>query len=536
MPTNQFVPVATGSGANVRTYSQWAGTAVQVTGVQTGIVASKDMNTAWRQGTTMASVLGQMIVNRIGIDATDDGNVPGLLANVERGIAAMLDPARYAVDGGQLNTLVASLSPAPVALGPFAQCRVRVAYTNTSTTPTLNLNGFGPLTIVRQDGSALAVGDLQANRIAHFVYDNVANAWRIGGPAASDLLGATYITTAITKNVGGTGADFANLNAAFAWLSNYRITLAGSVTFQLATGQFVYNSSIYFNHPDGLRVSVVGQTLKTAQPVGSVLSFTGTSASARATDKTTNLATMRGVYASEIVLQGGAQFTGNGQLGNLQDVLISSDGSNNADGILWGAGSLTFTRIAVIGTGQRGVVLSTSFASVSGICYALGCATNGWSVNDASVLSANAGATIVGSGNGTNGITTIFGRVGSIVPNAGATTYTRGNGRDGVYASGGSIQVSNTSISRDNAAAGFDADNNASMNADSTQSISNNNGYVASGCSYLVAPNSSGANTTYGYVAVNGANILRTGGTATGATANATPAVGSTGGNNSFIS
>lgn len=540
MPTNYFVPVATGAGANVYTDANWDGSAFQVTGVQTGIVPSKGMNKAWRQGTSMASVLGQLIVNRVVIDATDDGNIPGLLANVERGIAAMLDPARYAVDGGQLNTLVASLSPAPVSLGPFSQCRVRIAFTNTSTTPTLNLNGFGPLTIVRQDGSALAVGDLQANRIAHFIYDNVANVWRLGGPAASDLLGATYITTPITKIVGGgSNPDFANLQAAFAWLSNYRIALSGSVTFQLAAGQFVYNSSIYFQHPDGARVTVQGTTLKAAPPAGSSLALNGSSASQRASDTQSNLATLRNVFATEIAFVGGAQLTGTGTLGNLQDILFTSDGSGSVDNVFWPGGRLALTRCASVGASFRGVCSYASYLSISGNCYALGCGASGMTVEGGGLISMLNGGTIISCSNGDRGILANAGSISA--PQSGGaagtgTTYTRCNATDGTAAlSNGSISVPGTAVSSNNGANGFSATASSTIMANGTLCGGNSSGYVADQSSNINALNTSGANTVYGYLATNGSNIQRQGGTVSGGNAAASPTVGSSGNSNAFI-
>ena len=538
MPTNQFVPVATGAGANVRPFSQWAGTAVQVTGVQTGIVASRDMNTAWRQGTTMASVLGQMIVNRVNIDATDDGNVPGLLANVERGVAAMLDSARYAIDGGQINTLVASVSPAPVALGQFAQVRVRVAFTNTSTTPTLNINGFGPLTIVRQDGSALAAGDLQANRIAHFVYDNVANAWRLGGPAASDLLGASYITGAVTKTVGGTNPDFANLQAAFAWLSNYRITQTGSVTFQLAAGQFIYNTSVSFYHPDGARVSVLGATLKAAQTTGGALAYTGNSASARANDKASNLGLLRAVYATEIAFQGAAGFFGYGYLGNMQDILISSDGtSTSTDCCLWNFGSLTLTRMAFVGGGYRGFASYAGFVNILGTAYGLGCGVNGFAFYSASSGVLGANAVLVGSGNGSFGIA-VSSSTASSTQSIGATLYSRGNGSDGIRADSGQIYASSSSVSANNAGSGYWANANSTMSLVGSTALNNGvAGYAAQGNSFMDATSTSGGgNGTVGYYAYLGSSLLRPSGTASGTNGAASPAVGTNGNANSLIS
>ena len=49
--------------------------------------------------------------------------------------------------------------------------------TTTSATPTLDVDGTGPKTIVRQDGSALVAGDLKAGQYCDLIYDATATKW-----------------------------------------------------------------------------------------------------------------------------------------------------------------------------------------------------------------------------------------------------------------------------------------------------------------------------------------------------------------------
>lgn len=80
---------------------------------------------------------------------------------------------RYAVDSGSANLLSVTLAPAPISLAQLVgiPINVKVAATNTSTTPTLVVNGFTAKTIVNPDGSAVQAKQLAAGQIATFNYD-----------------------------------------------------------------------------------------------------------------------------------------------------------------------------------------------------------------------------------------------------------------------------------------------------------------------------------------------------------------------------
>lgn len=74
--------------------------------------------------------------------------------------------AYYAIDTGAADAYVATLSPAFGVTGYVDGLKVRVRIgagnANLTTTPTLNVNGLGPIAITRLGGGAMAVGDLQA--------------------------------------------------------------------------------------------------------------------------------------------------------------------------------------------------------------------------------------------------------------------------------------------------------------------------------------------------------------------------------------
>ena len=81
MAKNNFKPFATGAGANVPSQADWEALTALLTGFQSGKAASAQVNKALRQGTVMASVIGQFIADSTGQDVLDNGNTSVLLTN-----------------------------------------------------------------------------------------------------------------------------------------------------------------------------------------------------------------------------------------------------------------------------------------------------------------------------------------------------------------------------------------------------------------------------------------------------------------------
>lgn len=92
--TNQFLPFATSDGANALTPANWQGASARQTGFQAGIAPSVACNTAWRQGTSVASMIGAFIAGQ-NFDALDNGDLDQLRQNFE---AALLGYIENAID------------------------------------------------------------------------------------------------------------------------------------------------------------------------------------------------------------------------------------------------------------------------------------------------------------------------------------------------------------------------------------------------------------------------------------------------------
>lgn len=103
------------------------------------------------------------IAGTVGAAEIEDGGVT----------VAKVKPGAYfyaAATGGPVAYL-ATITPAPDSLAAGLTCRVRFATTNTTSAPTLALNGLAAVEIRKLDRQALTPGDLSANAIHELVYD-----------------------------------------------------------------------------------------------------------------------------------------------------------------------------------------------------------------------------------------------------------------------------------------------------------------------------------------------------------------------------
>lgn len=78
--SNEFLPFATGVGANVMTQAAYNALAARPTGFPGGQAESDQCNKVWRQSAFIAAAMGQIVANA-NIDAVDDGNVANFVTN-----------------------------------------------------------------------------------------------------------------------------------------------------------------------------------------------------------------------------------------------------------------------------------------------------------------------------------------------------------------------------------------------------------------------------------------------------------------------
>lgn len=268
-----------------------------------------------------------------------------------------------------------------------------------------------------------------------------------------------YIIDAPTpKTVHGVGADFADLNAAFEWVSKYRITKNGSVTFNVAAGQFTYSTPITFAHANGDRISIVGANLPGAAPTSGNFVGTGTSSGARTTDAGNNLTMLRGKYSTELHFTGANNITINGNIGLVDKLLITGDGTS-ATGVVANLGAVAkFGAVSLHGWGLtggtgNGIYVSSGLLAITTCLTASGCGGSG-------IVFANyanctpAGGAIIAYGNGGNGLSVNAGW--ELDPNASAgVTACSYNAGHGCFVNQGQITATAGSTFSNNGANGL---------------------------------------------------------------------------------
>jgi hypothetical protein len=83
-----YLPVATGVGANVDSQADFVESGYQMVGFVAGLAKSAQVNKVLRQTSMQASALANFISNTLGISVLDDGNLPALIANLTAAISA----------------------------------------------------------------------------------------------------------------------------------------------------------------------------------------------------------------------------------------------------------------------------------------------------------------------------------------------------------------------------------------------------------------------------------------------------------------
>lgn len=148
MSTVDFLPFATGVGANVQTQSDYSSDAARVSGYASGTAISSHVNKVWRQSAFWGAVLANFVSNQLAIDVLDDGNVSGKITNFQNAVLQLTNvyaplasphlsgvPTAPTAAGGTNTTQIATCAFVAAALGGFAPIN-SPAFTGTPTAPT----------------------------------------------------------------------------------------------------------------------------------------------------------------------------------------------------------------------------------------------------------------------------------------------------------------------------------------------------------------------------------------------------------------
>jgi hypothetical protein len=377
----------------------------------------------------------------------------------------------------------------------------------------------------------------------------------------TDAAGAISLSTTVVENIAvnttltvkASGGDFTSVSAALASLKSKRISPDAAVTISVDPGTFTATAAVYFAHPNGDRINVVGSA-----PVSTTItSFASQSGSAGNYTVILNVTSTTGMAIGDYVIVRGT--TGTGEHRAVMGVWEVTDVpsptqltmKNTYRKAAWPALTLTGGNVHCLKTilkfnGSDGFQI----AGPAGRIYNLAIVGNGTSYDGVNISQHGTfhGDHVVYFGDpagnyaiGING----FGRYGfantssaepwfmyGAASNCGSYGFynysdarqvstaiiASGNANIGIYATDGAWITATNSFAIGNGTSGFYANLRAAINAQSSEAVSNiQSGFQANiGSSIDASSGKSLNNSNCGYKADSGSVLYATGTTATG--------------------
>lgn len=115
----------------------------------------------------------------------------------------------FSVATNTANALQAAFAPTITVLADGMRIYVRALLGNTTTTPTLKVDSTSAVTITKDGGQPLAVGDIYGpNHVLHLIYDLANNHWELQNPASNGFATGKSVASASTTDLGAVGSNF----------------------------------------------------------------------------------------------------------------------------------------------------------------------------------------------------------------------------------------------------------------------------------------------------------------------------------------
>lgn len=117
-----YIPFATGGGANVYVPATYQALAIVVTGVEPGLADPQLANTTWRLASMVSAAVANFIANQLGISVLDDGNLSTLTTNLTAAISVggQTTPTRTVTSSANFNILVTDYAIAMARIAGLA--------------------------------------------------------------------------------------------------------------------------------------------------------------------------------------------------------------------------------------------------------------------------------------------------------------------------------------------------------------------------------------------------------------------------------
>ena len=163
------------------------------------------------------------------------GNVP------TAGMLNQFQQPSVGIDTGAVNAYVVSTSQHETSYYTGMPLTFYTLHANTTTTPTLNLNGLGASTIKNADGSAVLSGQIQANVPIALAYNTNDSSWRLVSPLGlpTGLTASKAVGTDPSGRLTTSLSSLVQLNMLSNWLNPLQESDASNGWVKLPTGLIV---------------------------------------------------------------------------------------------------------------------------------------------------------------------------------------------------------------------------------------------------------------------------------------------------------
>ena len=133
--STDFVPFATGVGANVTAQAAYIAESTTTGGFQSGEASSADCNKVWRQGTFVAAGVANFIAGELSVNVADDGNLTVFVANLTAAIGSVVNSAiagfgfaTVAFVNANFATIVNASNASNLTTGTLAAARLPASF------------------------------------------------------------------------------------------------------------------------------------------------------------------------------------------------------------------------------------------------------------------------------------------------------------------------------------------------------------------------------------------------------------------------
>jgi len=186
MATNEILQFAgTASGAEILSQAAYDADADRTDGHDPGSIARAELeNKVLLQTSTIAAAVGQFMADSQANNITDGTAIATLASYLKTSIKNV--SILFTTAGGTSDAITAAFTPATTALGDGKFMVVRAGAANTTSTPTLAVDGLTAKTIVKGSNAALALNDIAgAGFYMLLTYDSSLDKYVLNNPASA---------------------------------------------------------------------------------------------------------------------------------------------------------------------------------------------------------------------------------------------------------------------------------------------------------------------------------------------------------------